>query len=141
MTTGGTEILVVLAIAVLLFGPKKLPELARTIGQAMGEYHRASREFENEMRKTTTAVDKEISTATRLEPKSPIQKAPQAKPSSATPRPIPPRKPTSPTTTSKPPSLAQSHKVKEIAQNLEIPTENKSDAQLLKEISSKTKMK
>jgi TatA/E family protein of Tat protein translocase len=140
MTTGGTEILVVLAIAVLLFGPKKLPELARTLGQAAGEYHKASREFENEMRKTTTAVDKEISSATRQEPKAPMHKAPQSKPSGATPRPVPP-KPMSPTTASKSHNPKKSPELKEIARNLKIPTENKTDAQLLKEISSKTKIK
>jgi TatA/E family protein of Tat protein translocase len=37
---GGTEILVVLLIALLLFGPQKLPEIARQVGKAMGEVRR-----------------------------------------------------------------------------------------------------
>lgn len=34
---GGPELLLVLAILVLLFGARKVPELARSIGQAFGE--------------------------------------------------------------------------------------------------------
>ncbi|MFQ5801122.1 MAG: twin-arginine translocase TatA/TatE family subunit [Candidatus Hydrothermarchaeales archaeon] len=134
MTTGGTELLVVLALAVLLFGPKKLPELAKTLGQAMGEYHKAQREFETEMRKTTSAIDKEVSSVTNAEtraatpkPAQPKQTAPQTKTKA--------QKITPPTTTPK------SQEVKEIAKNLGIETANKTDAQLLREISLKTKKK
>jgi sec-independent protein translocase protein TatA len=138
MTTGGTEILVVLAIAVMLFGPKKLPELARTIGEAMGEYHKATREFENEVRKASTSVDKEITSATSVEPKKsgsaaqarPARQTP-ARPAGAQTRPVPER----------PAAPASDAKVKEIAKNLGIDTANKTDAQLLREISIKTKKK
>lgn len=37
---GGTELLVVLFIALLVFGPQKLPEIARQIGRAMSEMRR-----------------------------------------------------------------------------------------------------
>lgn len=37
---GGTELMVVLFIALLLFGPQKLPEIARQIGKVMGEARR-----------------------------------------------------------------------------------------------------
>jgi len=36
-------------IALLLFGPKKLPELARQLGKLMGEFRRASNEFRMQM--------------------------------------------------------------------------------------------
>ena len=43
---GSTEILVILVVALLVLGPKKLPQIARTIGRAMGEFRRVSTEFQ-----------------------------------------------------------------------------------------------
>ncbi len=40
----GPDLLVVLAIALIVFGPKKLPELAKTIGKAMAEIRKATEE-------------------------------------------------------------------------------------------------
>ena len=37
---GFTEILVILTVALLVFGPKRLPEMARTLGKTMGELRR-----------------------------------------------------------------------------------------------------
>ena len=39
---------------ILLFGAKKLPELARSIGRSLGEFSRAKQDFEKEMK---TAID------------------------------------------------------------------------------------
>ena len=51
---GYQEMVVIFILALLLFGPKKLPELGRTIGKAMTEFRRASNElkstFDREMR-------------------------------------------------------------------------------------------
>jgi sec-independent protein translocase protein TatA len=41
---GGTEILIILAIVVLLFGAKKIPELAKGMGTGIKEFKKASRE-------------------------------------------------------------------------------------------------
>jgi len=38
MAIGMTEILIILIIILILFGPKKLPELARSIGKSVKEY-------------------------------------------------------------------------------------------------------
>ena len=40
MPIGMTEILIILIIILLLFGPKKLPQLARAIGDAVREYRK-----------------------------------------------------------------------------------------------------
>ncbi|MDP6612658.1 MAG: twin-arginine translocase TatA/TatE family subunit [Candidatus Hydrothermarchaeota archaeon] len=53
---GSSELAIILILALLLFGPKKLPELARSIGKATGEYHKAAREFEKE----ATGVKKSV---------------------------------------------------------------------------------
>ncbi len=47
---GGFEWLLILVIVLLLFGGKKLPELARSMGRAMGEFRRGREEVEREMR-------------------------------------------------------------------------------------------
>jgi TatA/E family protein of Tat protein translocase len=53
-TLGFPEIVVIVIIALVVFGPKKLPELSRTIGKALAEFRKASGELrsamENEMR-------------------------------------------------------------------------------------------
>jgi sec-independent protein translocase protein TatA len=41
---GGTELLVILALALLLFGGTKLPSLARGLGQSLKEFKKASRD-------------------------------------------------------------------------------------------------
>ncbi len=39
---GMTELLVILIVALIVFGPTRLPELARSLGRAMAEFRRAS---------------------------------------------------------------------------------------------------
>ena len=39
------EIAVILLLALLLFGPKKLPEIGRTLGSAMRELRKAAKDF------------------------------------------------------------------------------------------------
>ncbi len=50
-TIGPNEILAILIIAFLLFGASKLPELARSLGKSMGEFKKAQREAELELRR------------------------------------------------------------------------------------------
>src|SRR5579872_3718581 len=53
-TLGTQEILFIFILALLLFGPKKLPEIGRTVGKALTEFRRASNDlkatFDREMR-------------------------------------------------------------------------------------------
>jgi len=58
---GGMEMVVILLIAVLLFGANKIPKLARSTGQAMGEFQRGREEIEQELEevKETTTPDTE----------------------------------------------------------------------------------
>ncbi len=48
---GGPELLIILFVLVLLFGAKKLPELAKGIGRSMGEFKKAREEFTDEVSK------------------------------------------------------------------------------------------
>ncbi len=47
---GGQEWLLILLIIFLLFGASKLPEVARSLGKSMGEFKKAQREAEMELR-------------------------------------------------------------------------------------------
>ncbi|AGK61643.1 Sec-independent protein translocase TatA [Archaeoglobus sulfaticallidus PM70-1] len=48
---GPNELLAILLIAFLLFGASKLPELARSLGKSMGEFKKAQKEAEIELRR------------------------------------------------------------------------------------------
>ena len=66
---GMPELIIILTLALIIFGPRKLPELGRSLGKSLGEFKRAS----NELRNT---LDEEI----RIEEERGAQRA--AKPAS-----------------------------------------------------------
>ena len=49
---GIPEIAVIVVLALLIFGPKRLPQLGKTIGKILKGLQTASKEFENEINKT-----------------------------------------------------------------------------------------
>jgi len=53
---GMPEMLLILAIALIVIGPKKLPDLAKSLGRAMREFKKATSEF-----KDTMQIDNELS--------------------------------------------------------------------------------
>ncbi len=54
---GMPEILMILAIALIVIGPKKLPDLAKTLGRAMGEFKRSAQDFKQSLDVETTVKD------------------------------------------------------------------------------------
>ena len=50
LNIGNTELIIILVIILLLFGAKKLPELARGLGKSMQEFKKATREVEDNFR-------------------------------------------------------------------------------------------
>ena len=77
---GMPELVIILVIALIIFGPRKLPELGRSLGRSIGEFRRASNELrstlEEEIRveeqKSTTAKS---STSSEGTPESPADSA------------------------------------------------------------------
>jgi len=60
MSLGVTEIVLVLIVVLLLFGGKKIPELARGLGKAQAEYKKAKEAIEHEVNELKTEVSKPI---------------------------------------------------------------------------------
>lgn len=50
------EMVMIFIVILLLFGAKKLPELARGVGKSMGEFKKAREEFEREITRAETEV-------------------------------------------------------------------------------------
>jgi sec-independent protein translocase protein TatA len=76
------ELIVILVIVLIVFGAKRLPELARALGQSMNEFRKAKDEFEKELHKSSAsnkpAEGKNLPTprpASQTEP-SPSEKSP-----------------------------------------------------------------
>jgi len=86
MNLAGPDLIVILLIVLVLFGAKKLPELARGMGQAVKEFQKAKDEFNDELHKAGKS-DTQIarpdvkpveSTVARTENQSAATTAPQA---------------------------------------------------------------
>lgn len=54
---GTEDILLILIVALILFGPNKLPELARSLGKATGEFKRSQIESESESKHTVKRLE------------------------------------------------------------------------------------
>jgi Tat protein translocase TatB subunit len=61
---GMPELLLILALALIVLGPKKLPELARALGKGMAEFRRATDELKDELRQMEHEIDESTAGAT-----------------------------------------------------------------------------
>jgi TatA/E family protein of Tat protein translocase len=56
-TLGMPELILIFVVALLLFGPRKMPQIGRSIGRALGEFRRASNEFKRTIEDEVAADD------------------------------------------------------------------------------------
>ena len=84
---GMPEMLVILALALIVIGPKKLPDLAKTLGRTMREFKKATSEFKetiqlegelSEVKETFNDISDEVKDAVDLNLKSDKPKADKA---------------------------------------------------------------
>jgi sec-independent protein translocase protein TatB len=72
------EIMVILVIALIIFGPKRLPQIGRTVGKALGEFRRASSDLKRTMETEMSNIDKEVaatpSPAERIAPVAAVER-------------------------------------------------------------------
>lgn len=74
---GGGELLLILIVTFMVFGPKRMPEIARKLGRTMNELKKASADVTREFREETNSIKNELLSAretVRRESES-IQKA------------------------------------------------------------------
>ncbi len=72
---GLPEMALIMMVALLVFGPKKLPEIGRSLGKAIKGFQDASKEFEDEFKKEAARIEKTVAepmkaTLEKAEPKA-----------------------------------------------------------------------
>jgi TatA/E family protein of Tat protein translocase len=70
MNLGFPEMIFLGVLALLIFGPKKLPEIGRQVGRALGEFKRASDEFKAQIESEINKIDVEEGSHVILPPSS-----------------------------------------------------------------------
>jgi len=54
---GPSELILIIIVALFLFGPDKIPEMARSLGKAMGEFKKAQTQAENEIKNEIKKIE------------------------------------------------------------------------------------
>jgi sec-independent protein translocase protein TatA len=62
MPIGPWELIVILIIALLVFGPKRLPDMGRSLGKAIREFRNAGKEIQNDI---VESIDKDDRDSTK----------------------------------------------------------------------------
>ena len=89
---GMPELIIILVIALIIFGPRKLPELGRSLGKSIGEFKKASNELRSTLEEEIRIEEQRDQRATlRAEQDTAIAAA--ATPPSAAPPPVTPAPP------------------------------------------------
>jgi len=90
---GMPELIVILVVALVVLGPKRLPEVARTLGKAIAEFRRQTNDIMEDLRVQTMSDDEPRRPApprvptmasTRKDPAAPEEAAPPANPTEPT---------------------------------------------------------
>ncbi len=64
---GLPELLLIMVVALLIFGPKKLPEIGRSLGKAIRGFQDASKDFENEFKKEVQQLEESVAMKAELD--------------------------------------------------------------------------
>lgn len=62
---GVPELLIILVVALIVLGPKRLPEVAKSLGKAFAEFRRATSDLSEELNEARTALEEEVRMAER----------------------------------------------------------------------------
>lgn len=64
---GLPEMVLIMIVALLVFGPKKLPEIGRSLGKAIRGFQDASKEFQDEIKKEAQQIEEAVKMNAQLE--------------------------------------------------------------------------
>ncbi len=94
-TLGGPEVILILVIALIVFGPRRLPEIGKSMGRMLAEFRKASNDFKR-------TIEDEIEAENRKEPEPPRLATPE--PSASSVETATPESTAAPASTAAPPS-------------------------------------
>jgi sec-independent protein translocase protein TatA len=77
---GLPEMALIMVLALLVFGPKKLPEIGRSLGKAIRGFQEASKEFETEFKKEAERLEEVVKEPMKATLEPPEQKVLAATP-------------------------------------------------------------
>ena len=66
---GLPEMALIMVVALLIFGPKKLPEIGKSMEKAIRSFQDASKEFEDEFKREAEQIETAVKTTAEIEPK------------------------------------------------------------------------
>ena len=72
---GVPELLVILVVALIVLGPKRLPEVAKALGKGLAEFRRATSDLTDELRNAQVLMEEEARQTKRAAAKKPAPKA------------------------------------------------------------------
>ena len=73
---GMPELVIILVIALIIFGPRKLPELGRSLGKSIGEFRRASNELRSTLEEEIRVEDQKTAAPKSTTPADPYYTPP-----------------------------------------------------------------
>ncbi len=74
---GFSETIFLFFLALVIFGPKKLPEIARQVGKALNEFRRASNEFKAQIESEISQLEMETASRSYPRPRPRRERSPQ----------------------------------------------------------------
>jgi sec-independent protein translocase protein TatA len=77
---GMPELIIILVIALIIFGPRKLPELGKSLGKGISEFKRASNELRSTLEEEVRIEEQKTASAKAAVPVAPADTTPQSTP-------------------------------------------------------------
>ncbi len=65
---GLPETIAIAVVVLLVFGPKKLPEIGKSLGKAIKGFQEASNDFQSEFKKEVDAIETAVKSTSQIEP-------------------------------------------------------------------------